>query len=189
MGTGQSGHIASVGYDLYCQLVTDAIEELKGNDTTPEVPVSIDLPVDAFLPETFISTESARIQSYRRLAEATSIDELEQLNSEWKDRFGEVPEQAVMLVELAKLRVLVTQHNVSAVTYRSGPGLGGPEAFIRLNDLEIPVSVQLRLKRLYPGSEIREANENQSAYVDIGLSDSDQTNDAYEIVQSLIGIS
>ncbi len=189
LGTGQSGHIASVGYDLYCQLVTDAIEELKGNDTTPEVPVSIDLPVDAFLPETFISTESARIQSYRRLAEATSIDELEQLNSEWKDRFGEVPEQAVMLVELAKLRVLVTHHNVSAVTYRSGPGLGGPEAFIRLNDLEIPVSVQLRLKRLYPGSEIREANENQSAYVDIGLSDSDQTNDAYEIVQSLIGIS
>lgn len=189
LGTGQSGHIASVGYDLYCQLVTDAIEELKGNDPSPVMPVAIDLPVDAYIPETFISEESVRIQSYRRLAEAAKIEDLDTLLAEWKDRFGEIPEPAQVLVDLAKLRVLVTNNDVKSVSYRSGPGFGGPEAFIRLMGLEIPVSAQLRLKRLYQGSEFREANESQQPYVDIALEDPDQAKNAYEIVYSLIGIS
>ncbi len=189
LGTGQSGHISSVGYDLYCQLVTDAIEELKGNDPTPVAPVSIDLPVDAYIPESFIVAENVRIQSYRRLSEATSADDLDKLLADWKDRFGEIPEPAKILVELAKLRVLVTDNGVKAVSYRSGPGFGGPEAFIRLQGLELPVSVQLRLKRLYPGSKVRESNENQQAFVDIGIDDPDKAKDAYEVVYSLIGIS
>ena len=94
-----------------------------------------------------------------------------------------------MLVELARLRVLVASHGVKAISYRPGPGFGGPEGFIRLLGLELPVSAQLRLKRLFPGSKHVEESATMPSYVDIGLDTEHKVSSAFEIVHSLIGIS
>src|SRR5437762_122809 len=68
LGAAQSGHIAAVGFDLYCQMVTDAVSELKGEPVTEPIEITIDLPVDANLPREYVTRDDARMEAYRRLA-------------------------------------------------------------------------------------------------------------------------
>src|SRR6516165_4525173 len=68
LGADQSGHIAAVGFALYCQLVTDAVSELKGEPVEPPIEVTIDLPVDAHLPREYVARDDVRMEAYRRLA-------------------------------------------------------------------------------------------------------------------------
>src|SRR5438105_13789920 len=70
LGTGQSGHIAAVGYDLYCQMVTEAVAELKGEEAPQPVEVKLEVPVDAYLPNDYVTREDLRLAAYRRLAAA-----------------------------------------------------------------------------------------------------------------------
>ena len=89
LGTGQSGHIAAVGYDLYCQLVIEAVNELNGTPIEPPTEITLDLPVAANLPESYVAAESQRLEAYRRLAAVRSQDEVEEIRAEWLDRFGQ----------------------------------------------------------------------------------------------------
>ena len=72
LGTGQSGHIAAVGYDLYCQMVNEAVAELKGEPVSEPAEVKLDLPLDAHLPQDYVAKEELRLEAYRRLAAVTS---------------------------------------------------------------------------------------------------------------------
>ena len=72
LGDGQSGHIAAVGYDLYCQMVTEAVAELKGEEVREPAEVKLDLPVDAHLPKDYVAKEELRLEAYRRLAAVTT---------------------------------------------------------------------------------------------------------------------
>ena len=122
LGEAQSGHIAAVGYDLYCRLVSEAVAELRG-ETIPEPPeVSIEVPVDAHIPDTYISREAARLEAYRRLASVTEHAELDDIRAEWTDRFGPVPEPAESLLSIGRLRVECLRVGVSevVVTRRAG---------------------------------------------------------------------
>src|SRR5690606_28045246 len=72
LGTGQSGHIAAVGYDLYCQMVTEAVAELRGEEVREPAEIKLDLPIDAYLPTDYVGREDLRLEAYRRLAAVTS---------------------------------------------------------------------------------------------------------------------
>ncbi len=151
LGEAQSGHIAAVGYDLYCRLVSEAVAELRG-ETVPEPPeVSIEVPVDAHIGADYIGREAARLEAYRRLAAVTELSELADIRAEWIDRFGPVPEPAEALLSIGRLRVECLRHGVSEVVVtRRGTGpLTVARYAARLAPVELPASRQVRLRRLY----------------------------------------
>jgi transcription-repair coupling factor (superfamily II helicase) len=155
LGTGQSGHIAAVGYDLYCQMVTEAVAELKGE--TPEVPVEIkvDVPVDAFLPTDYVVREDLRLEAYRRLAAVTTAAQVDDVRAEWQDRYGPIPAPAEALLAVARLRVVASAAGITEVSVAKGPGFGAPAFTAKLSPVSLPASKTVRLQRLYKGAVLR----------------------------------
>ena len=105
LGQAQSGHIAAVGFDLYCQMVTEAVGELKGEPVPEPVDITIDVPVDANLPRDYVQRDDVRMEAYRRLAAVTLDDDVDDVRNEWEDRYGPPPPSAVALLDVASLRV------------------------------------------------------------------------------------
>ena len=157
LGTGQSGHIAAVGYDLYCQLVTEAVAELKGETPPEPVEISIDLPVAAAIPADYMPKEELRLEAYRRVAAALLPDEVDDVAAEWADRYGPVPDVAQTLLDAARLRCECLRTGVREVTVAKGPGFGGPKWVARLSPVELRASRRVRLERLYPKATYQEA--------------------------------
>ncbi|HSL57577.1 MAG TPA: transcription-repair coupling factor [Acidimicrobiales bacterium] len=150
LGTGQSGHIAAVGYDLYCQMVTEAVADLKGE--TPEEPaeIKLDLPLDANLPPDYVAKEELRLEAYRRLAAVRTEAEVADIRAEWEDRYGPVPDPAARLLDVARLRAECARTGVREVVVTKGSTFGGPRYTARIAPLELKMSQELKLKRLFP---------------------------------------
>ena len=151
LGTGQSGHIAAVGYDLYCQMVTEAVGELRGESPKDPVEIAIEVPGDAHLPDDYVLKETNRLEAYRRLASIETLEQLDDVRSEWLDRFGPVPDPAEALLQVGRLRVECVRTGVREVTVTKGPGFGGPDFVARLSPVHLPDSKQVRMERLYSG--------------------------------------
>jgi transcription-repair coupling factor (superfamily II helicase) len=155
LGVEQSGHVAGVGFDLYVRLVGEAVEAYRAaadgqTVTTAEEPkdVRIDLPVDAHLPPDYIASDRLRLEAYRRLAAATSDTEIDAVVEELTDRYGALPEPALRLVAVARLRLLCRAAGITEVSAPSA-------ATIRLSPMTLPDSAQVRLKRIYPAANYR----------------------------------
>jgi len=151
LGTGQSGHIAAVGYDLYCQMVTEAVAELKGEKVPEPVEIAIEVPGDAHLPDDYVLKETNRLEAYRRLASIETIEALDDVRAEWLDRFGPIPAPAEALLQVGRLRVECVRSGVREITVTKGPGFGGPDHIAKLTPVTLPDSRQVRLQRLYSG--------------------------------------
>ncbi len=105
LGTQQSGHIAAIGYELYCQLLGNAIRELTHQPPKLSVDVEIDLPIQAFLPVEYVPELRHRIDIYRRLSRIADVSELDDLRDELQDRFGKVPKPVTLLLQVAELKI------------------------------------------------------------------------------------
>ncbi|GAA4540179.1 transcription-repair coupling factor [Mycobacterium paraffinicum] len=155
LGVEQSGHVAGVGFDLYVRLVGEAVEAYRAaadgqTVTTAEEPkdVRIDLPVDAHLPPDYIASDRLRLEAYRRLAAAGSDSEIAAVIEELVDRYGALPEPALRLVAVARLRLLCRGAGITEVSAPSA-------ATVRLSPITLPDSAQVRLKRMYPAASYR----------------------------------
>ena len=104
LGTQQSGHIATVGYELYCQLLEAAVRRLKNLPPKLEIDITIELPGEAYLPRDYVPDLRAKIDIYRRLARTYDEDGLVAIKEELQDRFGKLPECVDRLLELARLK-------------------------------------------------------------------------------------
>ena len=104
LGEAQSGHIAAVGYDLYCQMVTEAVAEMKGEPIRPPAEIKLDVPTDAFLPADYVAKEELRLEAYRRLAAITTAGQVDDIRTEWEDRYGPLPPAAEALLTVGYLR-------------------------------------------------------------------------------------
>ena len=104
LGTQQSGHIATVGYELYCQLLEAAVRRMRNLPPKLEVDVIIELPGEAYLPRGYVPDLRAKIDIYRRLARTFDEDGLKAIKEEMEDRFGKLPECVERLMELARLK-------------------------------------------------------------------------------------
>ena len=156
LGTGQSGHIAAVGYDLYCQMVTEAVAELKGEEVREPAEIKLELPLDASLPPAYVGKEELRLEAYRRLAAVTTESEVADIRAEWEDRYGPVPAEAEALLEVATLRAECVRTGVREVTVTKGPGFGGPRYIARVSPVALPASKVVRLRRLYKDTVYKE---------------------------------
>ena len=150
LGTGQSGHVAAVGYDLYCQLVTEAVAELSGQgQSTEPAEIKIDLPVAAALPDDYVPSQSQRLEAYRRLAAITDTSQVDDIRTEWLDRYGPIPAPAEALLEIAVLRAHCSRVGATEIVTTKGPGFGGPELVAKIGPLQLKTSQEIRFKRLF----------------------------------------
>jgi transcription-repair coupling factor (superfamily II helicase) len=156
LGVGQSGHIAAVGYDLYCQLVTEAVAELKGEVQPEPAETKLEVPLDAYLPDDYVPKESMRLGAYRRLVSVSTHDEVTDIRAEWLDRYGPLPAPAEALLEVARLRAECARTGITEVSVQPGPGFGGPKHFARLAPVTLKTSKQMRLERVYPKAVYKE---------------------------------
>ena len=105
LGEAQSGHIESIGYELYCKEIDRAVRQLKGEDTGEEMSeVNIDLAVNASIPADYIEDESLRLDAYRKIAGITDGDDSMDVIDELTDRYGDLPEEALELIRIAEIR-------------------------------------------------------------------------------------
>ena len=156
LGSDQSGHIAAVGYDLYVQLVAEAVAEAKGEARPTPPTVSVDVPGDAHLPKDYVAAEDARLEAYRRLAGATSMADVDDIGVEWADRYGPLPEPALGLLALARLRASAMARGITEIVMSSVRPGGTRQPVVRLSPVALPASAQVRLRRTAPGATWRE---------------------------------
>jgi transcription-repair coupling factor (superfamily II helicase) len=105
LGTQQSGHIAAIGYELYCQLLGNAVRGLTHQAPKLSIDVEIDLPVQAFLPTDYVPELRHRIDIYRRLSRVVDVRELDDIRDELEDRFGRIPPAVEILMRVAELKI------------------------------------------------------------------------------------
>lgn len=150
LGDVQSGHIAAVGFDLYCEMVTDAIGELNGVEKETPNEVTIDIPGDALIPEDYVEAQDQRFDLYRRLSIASDEKEIDDISAEIIDRFGEMPDICKNLIEITKLRVICQKYLINSVLRSRN--------FYRFVGAELSQSQQVRLLRLFKGAIYKEAH-------------------------------
>ena len=127
LGTQQSGHIASVGYEMYCQLLENAVREMKNQPLRTPLEVNIDLEWPAFLPRDYVTGQKNRIEVYRRLARIRQLEKLTDFRTELKDRFEKIPAVSEWLVRLAEVRILAAKWQISQIHIERPPaGITGP---------------------------------------------------------------
>tara|TARA_B100000579_G_C22837874_1_gene859839 strand:+ start:54 stop:2912 length:2859 start_codon:yes stop_codon:yes gene_type:complete len=141
LGGAQSGHIAAVGYDLYCEMVTEAVAELKGEGAPKAQEINIDLPIKAYLPIDYVEAEEQRLEAYRRLANVTELIEVADIEAEWVDRYGPVPDPAQTLLHIALLRSECVRLEVTDISVSN-------RNRIRVSPMELTQSEQVRFGRL-----------------------------------------
>ncbi len=115
LGGEQHGHIESVGFDLYCQLLEHTVEELRGEKPQEEISASINLNLDIRIPESYISDAGQRLRMYKRISSAATEEELDALRQEMVDRFGQYPESVENLFRYALLRQETLELRIQSV--------------------------------------------------------------------------
>jgi transcription-repair coupling factor (superfamily II helicase) len=117
LGANQHGHMSSVGFDLYCEIIREEIETLKGIEPEKEINVVIDLPVSAYIPKNFIKHENDRIKLYKSLSEASNIRELDLLSSKIIERFGVLPDVLGNLFNISRIKLLLREKSIESIRY------------------------------------------------------------------------
>jgi transcription-repair coupling factor (superfamily II helicase) len=115
LGPEQSGHIQLVGYQMYCELLADAVRKLKGEPVEAIPTASLDLGFTAYIPKNYIPTDRHRMDAYRKIALARQKEDLKQVESELADVYGLVPEQVLLLLQLAELRIAAGKKQIRSI--------------------------------------------------------------------------
>ncbi|MCF7854160.1 MAG: transcription-repair coupling factor [Candidatus Pacebacteria bacterium] len=131
LGTEQSGHVAAVGFELYCELLREAVAQLENKPAPRRPPVDVNLPgvslglqarkgrQPAALPPGYIAAEGIRLDSYRRLSKMQTVQEVDTFQEELEDRFGPPPIPAITLLEITRLRITAAAAGISAISIRN----------------------------------------------------------------------
>ena len=129
-----------MGYDLYCQMVTEAVSEMKGEPVRAPSELKLDVLTDAHLPDTYVQKEELRLEAYRRLAAVTSQAEVDDIRVEWEDRYGPPPPPAEALLTVGSLRAECVRLGLLDVQVAA--------VNTRLAPIVLKTSEELRLRRL-----------------------------------------
>ncbi len=116
LGAEQHGQVAAVGFHLYTQLLAEAVKTLQGEKIERLPTVSVDLPLDAYLPSSYVEDEQARLNLYTRMASLTDPSAVGDLLRELRDRFGDVPEPALNLIYLVQIKALAARAGITGIS-------------------------------------------------------------------------
>ncbi|MCR5790767.1 MAG: transcription-repair coupling factor [Lachnospiraceae bacterium] len=115
LGERQSGHMEVIGYDLYCKMLNEAIREKKGLQSREDFETSVELSVDAFIPDAYIMNEFQKLDIYKRIAAIGSEEEREEMMGELTDRFGALPAPVINLLDIAYMRALAREVYITEI--------------------------------------------------------------------------
>lgn len=115
LGTKQHGHMVNVGFDTYCQLLEETVQELQGQAVEKSEPTIVDINVTAYIPDEWVGSAEQKMIEYKRLADVKSDVELDYITEEWKDRFAKPPESVENLIKLIRLRLSATDIRISLI--------------------------------------------------------------------------
>lgn len=115
LGTKQHGHMVNVGFDTYCQLLEETVQELQGQAVQKTEPTIVDINVTAFIPDEWVGSAEQKMIEYKRLADVKSDVELDYITEEWKDRFAKPPESVENLIKLIRIRLAATDVRISLI--------------------------------------------------------------------------
>lgn len=115
LGSEQSGQMAAVGFDLYCQLLSKAVAEFKGEDVEEVELPPVDLPVDAFIPQGYMPTEAHRILFYKKMAAAKTVVDVQAVQDELEDRFGDPPKPVWNMLAIIRLRIRCHELGIASI--------------------------------------------------------------------------
>lgn len=128
LGPEQSGHIATVGYEMYCQLLEEATRQLKKEPRAARPEAHVELGVTAYIPKTYIPGDRQRMDIYRRLTRCESLEMLAELEKDMKDAFGEPPRQAVIFFAITEVRLLAQLFGIDSIIRQP------PDIVLKVND-------------------------------------------------------
>lgn len=115
LGTKQHGHMTSVGFDTYCQLLEETINEIQEKGEKPQPPAIVDINITAYIPDEWVGSKEQKMIEYKRLADVKTLEEIDLIHQEWKDRFSKIPEPVENLIKLIQLRLLATQAKITVI--------------------------------------------------------------------------
>jgi transcription-repair coupling factor (superfamily II helicase) len=125
LGGEQSGHVAAVGFELYVELLNEAVAELQGQRRVAARPVRVDARIDAYVPQHYVSSEALRIDIHRRLALGETEDELRELQASLEDRYGPLPEPVENLFAIQEAKIKVALLGADYLVFRGGKATVG----------------------------------------------------------------
>ena len=125
LGAEQSGHVAAVGFELYVELLNEAVAELQGQRRVAARPVRVDARIDAYVPQQYVGSEALRIDVHRRLALAETEDELRELQATLEDRYGPLPEPVEHLFAIQEAKIKVARLGADYLVFRGGKATVG----------------------------------------------------------------
>ena len=154
LGDEQSGHVAALGFELYMQMLDEAVREMDPEEdgAEPPEPVRLDINVDAYVPADYIPYEQAKVDVHRRIAGARENSELVELRTELEDRFGEIPDPLENLITLQQARIKLGRAGATAVSFKQGR--------LAVTPIELDAATARRLRELLPGANY-EAGRSQ----------------------------
>ncbi|PRR77188.1 Transcription-repair-coupling factor [Clostridium liquoris] len=144
MGSSQHGHMASVGYDLYCRMLEDTIKKLKGEIDKEPVETTVELKIDAFIPENYIKDETQKIEIYKKIASINSYEDFIDVQEELEDRFSDIPSSVQNLMDIAYIRSIAKELAIEEIKERGNQVLVQFESKDRLNE-----NIRVGVKRKY----------------------------------------
>jgi len=119
LGAEQHGHMDSVGYDMYCKLLNEAVREQRGETVETEFETLIDISVNAFIPDSFVGNELQKLEVYKRIAALQTAQDFNDVQEEIEDRFGTLPQAVQTLLDIALLKATAHRAYVTAITQRN----------------------------------------------------------------------
>ena len=146
LGESQSGNYEVVGYDLYCKMLNDAVRELRGEKVFQEYETEIDLPVDSFIPETYVKNDFVKLELCKRISLIKNEDEYNDIVDELIDRFGDIPDETMNLLDVALLRANANVCFITRIWYKDGD-----LRFVMYNRADINVDGIDELVKSYSG--------------------------------------
>ena len=116
LGAEQHGHMDSVGYELYCKLLNEAVMELKGETVIKEFETLIDIKLNAFIPPAYIASEEQKLEMYKKISLISSIDDYYDVQEELEDRYGDIPRAVNNLIDVAYVKS--EAHKIGAINVK-----------------------------------------------------------------------
>ena len=151
LGAEQSGHVAALGFELYVEMLNEAVAELSGQRRVAVRPVRVDARVDAYVPASYVAAEPLKIDLHRRIALAEDEDELRELHASVEDRYGPVPESVENLFAIHGAKLKLARLGADYLVYRGGRATVGPLALgseeVRVLRTALPTAIYSTSKR------------------------------------------
>lgn len=146
LGPEQHGFLASVGFDLYCRLLEDAVKEHKGEEIQEQIDPTIEIVVDAYLDDQYIPTQGTKMEIYKKMVLAPTVEEVDDLEDEIQDRFGDLPQAVRNLLDIARVRVLCKE------LFVTNAGVQGDNIYLKFAaEHHLPGTILVALGHKMPG--------------------------------------